>query len=250
MYRKDMIKLEGYIRELEVHKGVLNALGGKGDSLIASSAILGTITGNVTLGTQSVFLASQSRLHIETLVMKINGKICVGQFHRVLLQQNEYVVCAANKIEENVYELLSVLSPSTGILHMQIGMGASITNFKKSTNKGGLVWFTLTFVIAFTFIIVLPQNFDLVNFLIFFSAIFTFYFLFMYIIKSSAASLIYLSENSEQIFDLYGFKNPQEIYLFTARHEDTSEKLILESIYDYRKVIKDDPYPEDYSDKK
>ncbi len=72
----------------------------------------------------------------------------------------------------------------------------------------------------------------------------------MYIIKSSAASLIYLSENSEQIFDLYSFKNSQEIYLLTARHEDTSEKLILESIYDYRKVIKDDPYPKDYSDKK
>ncbi len=54
----------------------------------------------------------------------------------------------------------------------------------------------------------------------------------MYIIKSSAASLIYLSENSEQIFDLYGFKNSQEIYLLIARHEDTSEKLILESIYD------------------
>ncbi|WP_180117139.1 hypothetical protein [Acinetobacter sp. YH12096] len=75
------------------------------------------------MGTQSAFLASQSRLHIETLVMKINGKICVGQFHRVLLQQNEYVVCVAKKIEENVYELFSVLSPSTGILHMQVGMG-------------------------------------------------------------------------------------------------------------------------------
>ncbi len=250
MYREDMIKLEGYIRELEVYQGVLNALGGKGDSLIASSAILGTLAGNVTLGTQSVFLASQSRLHIETLVMKINGKICVGQFHRVLLQQNEYVICIAKQIEPNVYELCSVLSPKTGLLHMQIGMGSSVKKFHSSVKKGGYIWFALAVLITIFIWIILPGDYSVENISIWFFGYFILYFIFMYIIKSSTNSLIYLSENSEKIFDLYGFKNPQEIYLFTARHEDTSEKLILESIYDYRKVIKDDPYPEDYSDKK
>ena len=246
----DLVKFEGRIEALEIHNGVLNTLGGAGDHLIKSSAILSTVAGSVSLGAQTVFLATQSRLHIQTVVMNIEGKVCVGQFHRALLAANEYVICIAKQIEPNVYELYSVLSPKTGLLHMQIGMGSSVKKFHSSVKKGGYIWFALAVLTTIFIWIILPGDYSVENISIWFFGYFILYFIFMYIIKSSANSLIYLSENSEQIFDLYGFKNPQEIYLFTARHEDTSEKLILESIYDYRKVIKDDPYPEDYSDKK
>lgn len=246
----DLVKFEGRIEALEIHNGVLNTLGGAGDNLIKSSAILSTVAGSVSLGAQTLFLATQSRLHIQTVVMNIEGKVCVGQFHRALLAANEYVICIAKQIEPNVYELYSVLSPKTGLLHMQIGMGSSVKKFHSSVKKGGYIWFALAVLITIFIWIILPGDYSVENISIWFFGYFILYFIFMYIIKSSANSLIYLSENSEQIFDLYGFKNSQEIYLLTARHEDTSEKLILESIYDYRKVIKDDPYPEDYSDKK
>ncbi|WP_180128917.1 MULTISPECIES: putative type VI secretion system effector [unclassified Acinetobacter] len=250
MYLYDLVKFEGRIEALEIHNGVLNTLGGAGDNLIKSSAILSTVAGSVSLGAQTVFLATQSRLHIQTVVMNIEGKVCVGQFHRALLAANEYVICIAKQIEPNVYELYSVLSPKTGLLHMQIGMGSSVKKFHSSVKKGGYIWFALAVLITIFIWIILPGDYSVENISIWFFGYFILYFIFIYIIKSSANSLIYLSENSEQVFDLYDFKNPQEIYLLTARHEDTSEKLILESIYDYRKVIKDDPYPEDYSDKK
>ncbi|MCL6233446.1 putative type VI secretion system effector [Acinetobacter amyesii] len=250
MYLYDLVKFEGRIEALEIHNGVLNTLGGAGDNLIKSSVILSTVAGSVSLGAQTVFLATQSRLHIQTVVMNIEGKVCVGQFHRALLAANEYVICIAKQIEPNVYELCSVLSPKTGLLHMQIGMGSSVKKFHSSVKKGGYIWFALAVLITIFIWIILPGDYSVENISIWFFGYFILYFIFMYIIKSSANSLIYLSENSEKIFDLYGFKNPQEIYLFTARHEDTSEKLILESIYDYRKVIKDDLYPKDYSDKK
>ena len=45
-----MIKIEARIEALEIHNGVLNALGSDGDNLITSSAILSTVTGSVSLG--------------------------------------------------------------------------------------------------------------------------------------------------------------------------------------------------------
>ncbi len=95
MYLYDLVKFEGRIEALEIHNGVLNTFGGAGDNLIKSSAILSTVAGSVSLGAQTVFLATQSRLHIQTVVMNIEGKVCVGQFHRALLAANEYVICMA-----------------------------------------------------------------------------------------------------------------------------------------------------------
>ena len=141
----DLVKFEGRIEALEIHNGVLNTLGGAGDNLIKSSAILSTVAGSVSLGAQTVFLATQSRLHIQTVVMNIEGKVCVGQFHRALLAANEYVICIAKQIEPNVYELCSVLSPKTGLLHMQVGMGTSNKSAYKSMMKGGRVWYAIGF---------------------------------------------------------------------------------------------------------
>ncbi len=145
----DLVKFEGRIEALEIHNGVLNTLGGAGDHLIKSSAILSTVAGSVSLGAQTVFLATQSRLHIQTVVMNIGGKVCVGQFHRALLAANEYVICIAKQIEPNVYELYSVLSPKTGLLHMQVGMGAADKPAYKSMMKGGIVWYAISVIGVF-----------------------------------------------------------------------------------------------------
>ncbi len=245
MYLYGLVKFEGRIEALEIHNGVLNTLGGVGDHLIKSSAILSTVAGSISLGAQTVFLATQSRLHIQTVVMNIGGKVCVGQFHRALLAANEYVICIAKQIEPNVYELCSVLSPKTGLLHMQVGMGAADKPAYQSMIKGGRIWYAATIIGVSLFIIFIDEfNQDIFLMLLIVSILF--YFIFMFIVKNAFNSLRHLNEKSEQVFKMYGFKNPEEIYLLTARHQDDNAKLILESVYEYRRAVEYDPYPESY----
>ena len=51
--------------------------------------------------------------------------------------------------QPNVYELCSVLSPKTGLLHMQVGMGAADKPAYKSMMKGGRVWYAISIVAMF-----------------------------------------------------------------------------------------------------
>lgn len=78
----DLLKFEGQIQRLEIYDDSLSAFGKCGDAQIASSAILSGVAENVSLSAQTVFLASRSRLHVKSVVMEIDGKVCVGQFHR------------------------------------------------------------------------------------------------------------------------------------------------------------------------
>ncbi|MEQ1420023.1 putative type VI secretion system effector [Acinetobacter indicus] len=245
MYLYDLLKFEGRIEALEIHNGVLNTLGGAGDNLIKSSAILSTVAGSVSLGAQTVFLATQSRLHIQTVVMKIGGKVCVGQFHRALFEAGEYVICIARQIEPNVYELCSVLSPKTGLLHMQVGMGAADKPAYKSMMKGGRVWYAIS-IVAMFLLFIFTGGLTQEMFLILTIVSFISYFIFMFIVKNAFNSLRHLNEKSEQVFEMYGFQNPEKIYLLTARHQDDNAKLILESVYEYRRAVEYDPYPESY----
>ncbi len=143
-----MIKLEGRIQRLEIYDDSLSAFGKSGDTQITTSAILSGVAESVSLSAQTVFLASHSRLHIKSVVLEIGGKICVGQFHRALFEQDEYIVCIVRRLENNLYELYSVLSPKTGLLHMQVGMGASIKTYNTSAMKGGLVWYSIIIIIT------------------------------------------------------------------------------------------------------
>ena len=77
-----------------------------------------------------------------------------------------------------------------------------------------------------------------------------FYFILFFIIKNASNSLKHFSEKSEQIFALYGFKEPQEVFLLPSRYLSEKDHLLLESVYEYRKVIKEDPYPESYIEQK
>ncbi|ENX33806.1 hypothetical protein F889_02469 [Acinetobacter colistiniresistens] len=79
---------------------------------------------------------------------------------------------------------------------------------------------------------------------------FLFYFILFFIIKSASKSLKHFSEKSEQIFALYGFKDPQEVFLLPGRYLSEKDHLLLESVYEYRKVIEQDPYPESYIEQK
>ncbi len=73
-----------------------------------------------------------------------------------------------------------------------------------------------------------------------------FYFILMFIVKNAFNSLRHLNEKSEQFFEMYGFQNPEKMYLLTARHQDDNAKLLLQSVYEYRRAVEYDPYPESY----
>ncbi|MFY6880645.1 putative type VI secretion system effector [Acinetobacter baumannii] len=245
----DLIKLEGRIQKLEVHEGILKTLDQTGDKQITSSTILSTVSNNTSLSGQTVFLASQSRLHVQSVVMEIDGKICIGKFHRALIVENEYVICVARRLEKNLYELYSILSPKTGLLYMQVGMGASVKKYKASATKGAKFLYALTVVMMIGLFIYI-DDYSIDNFIIFGGVIILFYFIIIFIMKGTVKSLKHFSEKSEEIFKIYGFENPAEIFLLSGRHYSDDYKILLESVYEYRKVIKKDPYPENYIEQK
>ncbi|USA47906.1 hypothetical protein NDN11_07270 [Acinetobacter sp. C26M] len=245
----DLLKIEGRIQRLEVYDDSLSAFGESGDAQIAASAILSSVAESVSLSAQTVFLASRSRLHVKSVVLEIDEKICIGQFHRALFEQEEYVICIVRRLENNLYELYSVLSPKTGLLHMQVGMGASPKPHNISVMKGGLVWYSITIIIT-SFIVLLARGINLNTLLILAFVFILFYFILFFIIKNSSNSLKHLSEKSEQIFSLYGFKDPQEIFLLPSRYMSEKDHLLLEAVFEYRKVIKEDPYSDSYIEQK
>lgn len=175
----DLIKFEGRIQRLEIYDVSLSTFGKSGDAQIASSAILSGVTESVSLSAQTVFLASQSRLHVQSVVMEIDGKICIGKFHRALIVENEYVICVARRLEKNLYELYSILSPKTGLLYMQVGMGASVKKYKASATKGAKFLYALTVVMMIGLFIYI-DDYSIDNFIIFGGVIILFYNYFYY----------------------------------------------------------------------
>ncbi|WP_436872062.1 putative type VI secretion system effector [Acinetobacter haemolyticus] len=244
-----MKKIEGRIQRLEVYDDSLSAFGKSGDAQITSSAILSGVSESVSLSAQTIFLASRSRLHVKSVVLEINDRIYVGQFHRALFEEGEYVVCVVKRLENNLYELYSVLSPKTGLLHMQVGMGASVKTHDASVIKGGRVWYGMTIIIT-SLIVFLARGINMNTLLILAFVSILFYFILFFIIKNAARSLKHLSEKSEQIFGLYGFKDPQEVSLLPSRYLSEEDHLLLESVYEYRKGIEEDPYPKSYIERK
>ncbi|WP_288383795.1 putative type VI secretion system effector [uncultured Acinetobacter sp.] len=241
----EMLKFEGRIQRLEIYDDSLSAFGKSGNTQITVSAILSDVAESVSLSAQTVFLASHSRLHVQSVVIEIDGKICISQFHRALLKENEYIICIVKKIGENLYELYSILSPETGLLHMQVGMGGSVKKSYESVIKGGRVWYLLGVAII-SIVLILSGDFNKENLLSWGGVLFLFYFILFYILKKSFESIRHFSEKSEEIFKIYGFENPVEIFLLSGRHYSDDYKILLESVYEYRKVIKKDPYPESY----
>ncbi|SUU23039.1 Uncharacterised protein [Acinetobacter haemolyticus] len=108
-----------------------------------------------------------------------------------------------------------------------------------------LISITGSFLLVF-----LGSGFTFENFLIWSITAILFYFILFFIIKNAARSLKHLSEKSEQIFGLYGFKDPKEVFLLPSRYLSEKDHLMLEAVFEYRKVIEEDPYPENYIEQK
>ncbi len=241
----NLIKIEGRIEALEIHNEMMGTMGSGHDSQIMSSALLAGATESLSLSAQTLFVASQSRLHVQCIVAIIDDKICVGQFHRALLEENEQVVCAARPVEGNLYELYAVLSPKSGLLHMPVGMGASKKTYTASAMKGARLIYAGT-AIGMILLFINGIDFTQENLIIVGGVTFLFYFVIIFIMKGVIRSLLHLSEKSEQAFEVLGFKIPEEVFLLPSRLLSEKHSLLLESVFEYRNVIQDDPYPENY----
>lgn len=245
----NLFKFEGCVARLEKSEAILEALGKGTDSFITSSAILSGMTGSISLGAQTLFLASKSKLLVDTVIMEVDGKIFIGKFHRIYLKEGDYVVCVAKNIRDNIYELYSVLSPKSGLLYMQVGMGGAIKPVKKSTKKGFIFLFFTSSIIA-TLIAIYAHGINYENIIMIVCMLILFYFILHFLTQWASKPVFELSEISELVFDKFGFKNTDEIYMLTARYRDPNERRFLESVYEYRRVIQDDPYPENYFESK
>lgn len=245
----NLVKIEGRIEALEIHNEMMGTMGSGRDSQIMTSALLASATESLSLSAQTLFVASQSRLHVQCVVAKIDDKICVGQFHRALLEENEQVVCAARPVEGNLYEAYAVLSPKSGLLHMPVGMGASKKTYTASAMKGARLIYA-GMVILLTLVFIFGVEFSQQKLVIAGAVTFIFYFVIIFIMKGVIRSLLHLSEKSEQAFEVLGFKNPEEVFLLPSRLLSVKHSLLLESVFEYRNVIQDDPYPVDYFEKK
>ncbi|RZG74504.1 putative type VI secretion system effector [Acinetobacter sp. WCHAc060025] len=241
----NLVKFEGRIEQLEIYYGMMSALDPIGDSQILTSAALSGLTESATLAAQTVFIASNSRLSVHSIVAKIDGKICIAKFHRALLEQDEYVICAAKQLEDNLYELCAVLSPKSGLLHMQVGMGASKKTYTASAIKDARLIYVGTVLLAILFFIFVI-DYSIENLVIWGSVLFIFYFIIIFVMKNVICSLLHLSEKSEEIFEIYGFKNPKEVFLLPSRHISQEHKVLLDGVFEYRQIIEEDPYPESY----
>ncbi|ATZ66893.1 hypothetical protein BSR56_05730 [Acinetobacter haemolyticus] len=100
------------------------------------------------------------------------------------------------------------------------------------------------------FLLLVGRGFSIENFSIWLVASILFYFILFFIIKNASNSLKHFSEKSEQVFGLYGFKDPKEVFLLPSRYLSEKDHLLLEAVFEYRKVIKEDPYPESYIERK
>jgi hypothetical protein len=63
-----------------------------------------------------------------------------------MLVEKEYVICVVRHVEKNIYEAYSILSPRSGLLYMQIGMGAAVESAKK-----GFYWMYISSSIIFIY---------------------------------------------------------------------------------------------------
>lgn len=207
------------------------------------------VTESVSLSAQTVILASRSRLHVKSVVLEIDSRACIGQFHRALFEENEYVICVVRRLENNLYELYSVLSPKTGLLPMQVGMGAAVKPHDASVIKGGRIWYGITCVLV-TIIFFWIRGFNLEDFWVWLFSSVGSYFIFIFIVNNASRSLKHYSEKSEQIFALYGFKDPKELLLLPSRYFCEKDFLMLEAVFEYRKIIEEDSYPESHIENK
>ena len=132
---------------------------------------------------------------------------------------------------------------------MTVGMGIAVVPLKNAT-KRNIYWLYGISTIGTTCIFIYGKGFDFEYLVLLIPVFILFYFILFYLFKWAIDPVLGLSKISEKIFEKYGFTDPENINLLSGLFIDKRDRRALESVYEYRRVIKEDPYPESYIESK
>ena len=249
--------VQGPIRSLEKAKSkipVNQDVGG----IAAGTAFAGVLVGSSSLLTSSpiLLMAGKAKDGI-AFIGEIDEYPLVGQFTTVRYEENDQLIAViSEKPVDRRHQVYAIVDPKSGLLYMIYEMGRSVKMGYRAIVMQTYFFSALSFglfMVMLIFSFISSSDYSGESILFFFETVLITFF----ISVSFSAFINYFSfrksyENfgnlSEQIFEKLGFENPKEQDFYNDFLTDDGVKI---SVMKYRKNLKgQDPYPEDYFDKK
>ena len=249
--------VEGPIHSLEKAKSKIPVNQNVG-GIATGTAFAGVLAESSSLLTSAPILvmAGKAKDGI-TFTGKIEGHSLLGQFTTARFKENDELIAVINdKPVDGRYQVYAILDPKSGLLYMIYEMGRSIKMGYKAimiqTYYFTLItWGVIAILMLLFYILKFSYSWDSFLRLI----IWTFWGIFgvgalMGFVNYFGYKKSY--ENfgtlSEQIFEKLGFEHPKEQDFYNEFLTDDGVQI---SVMKYRNKLKgQDPYPEDYFDKK
>lgn len=251
-----MIKIEGYINNLEVEDSKIISIKNL-DEQASNTALIGALTGSASLMSNAPIMALAAKGRDgKTFRGDIRGIRVVGQFTGVKFENNTPLVMIISEGQEEGYHYVyAVLDPKKGLLHMPYEMGRSKKKTYLTSLKYSIIFSAVMIVLASG--IAIMQYFSgefaideiKLNLMIFYPTgiLFSFFLMFCFLLgKNNLRDVADLSEN---VFAKLNFSDVKEQDLYKSRLIDNEG--FYPSVMKYRDyLIGKDPYPEDYFDNK
>jgi len=249
--------VKGPIHSLEKAKSkipVNQNIGG----IAAGTAFAGVLAGSSSLLTSSpiLLMAGKAKDGI-TFIGEIDGYPVIGQFTTARFEENdELIAVISEKPVDGRHQVYAIVDPKSGLLYMIYEMGRSVKMGYKAIVMQ-TYYFTLIcwggVSIMFLLFYIFDFNYSWDSFFSLLSWIFISFLMcigMMAFVNYFAYRKSYenFGNLSEQIFEKLGFENPKEQDFYNDFLTDDGVQI---SVMKYRKNLKgQDPYPEDYFDKK
>ena len=249
--------VEGPIHSLEKAKSKIPVNQNVG-GIAAGTTFAGVLAESSSLLTSAPILvmAGKAKDGI-TFTGKIEGHSLLGQFTTARFKENDELIAVINdKPVDGRYQVYAIIDPKSGLLYMIYEMGRSVKMGYKAIMMQTyyftlITWGVIAILMLLFYILKFSYSWDSFLRLI----IWTFWGIFgvgalMGFVNYFGYKKSY--ENfgtlSEQIFEKLGFEHPKEQDFYNEFLTDDGVQI---SVMKYRNKLKgQDPYPEDYFDKK
>lgn len=247
--------IQGKLSHIELTASKNTVLKNAG-SQAATSALIGAVTGSTSASTAApMLLMLNKEFDVYTIKAKIENRKIVGQFSYIGELQDKDVIVVLDKEKSKCYQFIyALIEPQSGLIYMADELGQSLKWLRISYLKWFLIFYLITICLAIIVsviaVIAVTSFLDFNLLLKGLGIISGFLFIFIAIVClfSGYTPYIKFSKMSEEIFELLGFENPKDINLYKVEYKNKEGKK-YEGIYEYRKVIKIDPYPKNYFEK-
>ncbi|MCH7393815.1 ABC transporter ATP-binding protein [Acinetobacter dispersus] len=249
--------VEGPIHSLEKAKSKIPVNQNVG-GIATGTAFAGVLAESSSLLTSAPILvmAGKAKDGI-TFTGEIEGHSLLGQFTTVRFKENDELIAVINeKPVDGRYQVYAILDPKSGLLYMIYEMGRSVKKGYKAIMMQTyyftlICWGGMTIVLLLFYIFDFNYSWDLFLKLM----LWDFFGLFLVIAVMGFVNYFGYRKSyenfgtlSEQIFEKLGFDDPKEQDFYNDYLINDGINI---SVMDYRKNLKgQDPYPEDYFDKK